>query len=364
MKSTRVRLGERSYEIVIGHGLINNCGSILKKLDIGSDAVVITNRRLIRLYGKAIKRTLIKNGMTVRFEIVPDSEKAKSISVATNLLGRLSRYDVHRRIFVVALGGGVTGDLAGFVSSIYKRGVPYVQIPTTLLAQVDSAIGGKVAIDLPAGKNLVGSFYQPKVVIADTAALKTLPRRQLRNGLAEIVKYGVIADAPLFKFLESNFPKILTLDKKALEYVISRSCGIKAKVVAYDERDTKGLRASLNYGHTIGHAIESAVGYSDLYTHGEAIALGMLVAGRIALKMRLLKEADARRIEDLIKDIGLPASIKGAAMSKIYRSHLHDKKFIHGKNRFVLAKGIGSIKIVEGVPESVIRGALKSYINN
>ncbi len=205
MNRIRVPLGERSYEILVGDGLIKNCGKIFKKLDIGRDAVVITNSRLLRLYKKIITRTLKENGLTARFELVPDSEKAKSIPVATTLLNRLSRYDLHRRIFIIALGGGVVGDLAGFVASVYKRGVPYVQIPTTLLAQVDSSIGGKVAVDLSVGKNLVGSFYQPKVIIADVSAINTLSPRQVRNGLAEIIKYGIIGDAGLFRFLESNF---------------------------------------------------------------------------------------------------------------------------------------------------------------
>lgn len=364
MKRIRVSLGERSYEILIGHGLISNCGSLIKRLNIGRDAVVVTNSRLSNLYKKALTRTLKKNGITAHFEIVPNSEKSKSISVATALLNRLSRYDLHKRIFIIALGGGVVGDLAGFVASVYKRGVPYIQIPTTLLAQVDSSIGGKVGIDLPIGKNLVGSFYQPKVVITDVSAIKTLPARQVRNGLAEIVKYGIVRDAGLFKFLESNFSRILGLEKKALEHVVSRSSKIKAEVVSRDELDTRGVRAALNYGHTLGHAIESASGYSKRYNHGEAVALGMLIAGRIAVELGMLKETDARRAEDLIRKVGLPTSVKGVAASKIYASHLHDKKFIGRHNRFVLATRIGGVKIVERIPDSAIRNALKSYIDN
>lgn len=364
MKKIRVPLGERSYDILIGHGLIKNCGRILKKLNIGTDAVIITNNRLSALYKKEIEKTLNRNGFTGRFEIVPDSEKAKSISVATTILNRLSRYDVNKSIFIIALGGGVVGDLAGFVASVYKRGIPYVQIPTTLLAQVDSSIGGKAAVDLSVAKNLVGSFYQPRAVISDIAALRTLSSRQIRNGLAEIIKYGVIKDAGLFAFLETNYRKVLKLEKGALEHIVSRSVKIKADVVAKDELDRKRIRAVLNYGHTIGHAIEAASGYSGRYDHGEAVALGMLVAGRMAVELGMLKDSEAGRVEELIKKVGLPVSIKGVGALRIYKSHLHDKKFINGRNRFVLASKIGSVRIVEGVADSIIRNALKSYITN
>lgn len=362
MKTIKVPLGKRSYDISIGRGLIRDCGSILKKLDIGTDAVIITNSRLAAIYKKTIEKTLKGNGFTCRFEIVPDSEKAKSISVASAILNRLSRYDVGRCVFIIALGGGVVGDLAGFVASVYKRGIPYAQIPTTLLAQVDSSIGGKVAVDLSVAKNLVGSFYQPRAVIADVEALKTLSPRQIRNGLAEIIKYGIIKDAGLFRFLEAGYKKVLKLEKKALEHIVSRSCKIKADVVAKDEFDRKCVRAALNYGHTIGHAIEAAAGYSGKYNHGEAVALGMLVAGDMAVALGMLKEAQALRIGRLIEKVGLPVSIKGVEIKRIYGSYLHDKKFINGRNRFILATKIGGVSIVEGVADSIIRNALKKHI--
>ncbi|MCX5678206.1 MAG: 3-dehydroquinate synthase [Candidatus Omnitrophica bacterium] len=362
MKKIRVRLGERSYDILIGRGLIGKCGRILKNLDVGSDAVVITNRRVAALYKRAIEKTLKRNSFTAHFEFIADSEKAKSLSVASDVLNRLSRYDLNKRIFIIALGGGVVGDLAGFVASIYKRGVPYVQIPTTLLAQVDSSIGGKVGVDLDVAKNLVGSFYQPKAVISDVSAMRTLSVRQIRNGLAEIIKYGVIKDAALFGYLESNYKRIMKLEEGALEYIVSRSGKIKSDIVAKDELDRKRVRAVLNYGHTIGHAVEAAAGYSDRYGHGEAIAIGMLAAGRIASDLGLIKESEADRVERLIKKVGLPVSIKGLAISKVYEAHLHDKKFADGRNRFILASRIGSARVVDGVAGSVIRNALKGYI--
>jgi len=362
MKKIRVFLKERSYDILIGDGLIDDCGNLLKRLDIGRDAVCISNKNLLSLYRARLEKSLKKSGLTVHFELVPDSEKAKSITVATRLINRISSYDKHKDVFIIAFGGGVIGDVAGFVAAAYKRGIPYAQIPTTLLAQVDSAIGGKVAVDLDVAKNLVGAFYQPKIVISDISLIRSLPARQIRNGLAEIVKYGIIKDKELFKFLEANYKKILGLHKNALEYVVLRSAEIKAAVVAKDEFDKKSVRAILNYGHTFGHAVEAASGYSAMYNHGEAVAIGMVIAARIALNLGLIKLDEVLRIEGLIKKIGLPSNIKKLRISDIYEAHLRDKKFVHGKNRLILPTGIGSVKVVEGVPDPVIKSVLKTHI--
>jgi 3-dehydroquinate synthase len=360
MKKVRLSLKGRSYDILIGRDLLRRAGEILAKLALGRDAVVISNSRILRLYGEAFRRSLAGSRLTARFERVPDSEKAKAHRTAVDLLDRIAAYDKRKTLFIVAFGGGVIGDLAGFVAAVYKRGVPYAQIPTTLLAQVDSAIGGKTGIDLPVAKNLAGAFHQPKVVISDISLLKTLSPRQVRNGLAEIIKYAVIGDRRFFGYLESNYGRILRLDDKSLEFVISRSSAIKARLVEKDELDRKGIRAALNYGHTIGHAIETAEGYSDLIYHGEAIAIGMVVAGRIAVKMGMMRPAELARIKSLIGNAGLPTKIRsGRLFAPIFAAHLHDKKFIRGKNRLVLPTGIGRVRIVEGVPDSVIRGALK-----
>jgi len=361
MKKVRVCLGERSYEIVIGPGLLQKSGRELRRLDIGSDAVIITNNRLKALYGKTLERSLKKSGFSTCFITVPDSEKAKSITVATSLINRLSAYDVGRKIFVIAFGGGVIGDLAGFVSAVYKRGIPYIQMPTTLLAQVDSSIGGKVAVDLPVAKNLVGAFYQPKIVLADTALIKSLPIRQVRAGLAEVIKYGVIRDARLFRFLENNYKQLLACKGRELESVVYACCRIKAGVVARDERDTKDARAILNFGHTLGHAIEAAAAYSGRYNHGEAIAVGMLIAARIAVDQAFLRGRDAERLESLVKKVGLPAVVKGVSLPGVYASHLHDKKFFGKTNRFILPSSIGNVRIVKNVPAFAIRNALKAY---
>ncbi|MFH1190453.1 MAG: 3-dehydroquinate synthase [Candidatus Omnitrophota bacterium] len=364
MNKIRVHLGERSYDVLIGRGLIGKCGRIIGRLGIGPDAVVITNPRVAALYRNSVEKSLKRSGFTVRFELVPDSEKAKSLRAASAVLNNLARYDVNRRVFIVALGDGVVGDLAGFVAAVYRRGVPYVQMPTTLLAQVDSSIGGKVAVDLRVAKNLVGSFYQPRAVISDVAAMKTLSPRQVKSGLAEIIKYGVIKDAALFRYVESNYRKILALDADALEHVVYRSAAIKAGIVSKDELDRGSIRAILNFGHTIGHAVEAASGYSGRYDHGEAIALGMRAATEMARALGLVKETDAARVEALISRVGLPVAIRGIAAKRIYEAHLHDKKFTNGRNRYILAAGIGKAKVIDGVADPIVRGALKKCMDN
>ncbi|MBP7055973.1 MAG: 3-dehydroquinate synthase [Candidatus Omnitrophica bacterium] len=360
MKRIRLPLGERSYHIVIGNRLISRAGHLLKGLSVGTDAFIVSNPLVARLYSTSLKRSLKSSGISSFLEIIPDSEKAKSISVAERVLERIASRDTFRKVFIIALGGGVAGDLAGFLASVYKRGVPYVQIPTTLLAQVDSSIGGKVALDLPVAKNMVGSFYQPRMVISDTDVLKTLPRRQLTNGMAEIIKYGIIKDPALFAYLEKNYQNVLSADPQVLEYVIARSAAIKAAIVSKDEYDTTGLRAILNYGHTIGHAIEATSRYSGRYSHGEAVGIGMICAARISNILGMLDEKTLARITALIKHCGLPTSLKGVSLPAIVKASRHDKKFVNKKNRLVLPKAIGKVKLVEGIPEGVIMEALKT----
>ncbi|MDP2912590.1 MAG: 3-dehydroquinate synthase [Candidatus Omnitrophota bacterium] len=362
MHKIQVHLKERSYNIIVGNGLLKKAAFFLRRLKVGTHAIVITNKRLVKLYGRILKKNLSANGIAVRFEIVPDSEMAKSGVIATRVIKSVNTHAKNKDIFIIAFGGGVVGDLAGFVAALYKRGIPYVQIPTTLLAQVDSAIGGKVAIDLPAAKNILGAFYQPKIVISDTALIKTLSPRQLRSGLSEIIKYGIIKDRALFEFIERSWKKILMLDERALDNVIIESGKIKADICSRDEFDKKGARVVLNYGHTIGHAIESASGYSHRYNHGEALAIGMVIAARISCKLRMLQAKDADRIEALIKDVGLPTRIQGLKVSDICRSYLHDKKFIRGKNRFVLPVAIGKTKVAEGIPDAIIINILKKHL--
>jgi len=247
------------------------------------------------------------------------------------------------------------GDLAGFVASAYRRGVPYVQIPTTLLAQVDSAIGGKVAIDIKEAKNIVGNFYQPKMVLCDLAFLSSLPEKELRNGLVEAVKYGIIKDKSLFHFLEKNLKKLLKAESGPMEHVVYKSCRIKARVVEKDEFDSQDIRAALNFGHTIGHAIEAALSYSKSLKHGTAVGLGMLMASDIALKYGMIKKREFKKIYTLIKKVSRKTSIKNVRTKRILEALSYDKKFVAGKNRFVVPVKIGAVKIIEEVPQRLIK---------
>ena len=360
MKKIIVNLKDRSYAIVVGHHILSKLGAMVAALEIGSDAIIITNHLVRKLYGPQVKNIFSKRKISVKFFEAPDSERSKSERVAFRLIESIARYDVQKKIFIVALGGGVIGDLAGFVAAIYKRGVPLVQVPTTLLAQIDSAIGGKVAIDLPMAKNLVGAFYQPKLVFSDVAVLKTLDVRQIKNGLAEAVKYGIIKDKPLFAYLERNYNKILSSNPQSLSTIVERCSRIKARIVEKDERDTLGLRTILNFGHTIGHGVEAAGAY-DYYQHGEAIALGMRMAAAISSELDLLSSAERQRIEALLTRIGLPQKIKNVDASLVIRSIAHDKKNASKKNRFVLIKRIGCVKIVDGVPLRLIQKILQEY---
>lgn len=362
MKKIRVNLGERSYDIVVGYNCLSSLGRVIKKLDIGRDALVVTNLTIFRLYGKKLKDSLERAGLSVRFEKVPDGEKAKSQRQFINLAERIASFDKKKGVFIVAFGGGVIGDLAGFIAAVYKRGIPYIQVPTTLLAQVDSAIGGKVAIDLSWGKNLIGAFYQPRLVFSDVALLNSLSLRQIRSGLAEIVKYGVIKDPRLFCYLEDNYSCLLKRNKSDLTEVILRSARIKARVIEKDERDTKARRIILNFGHTIGHAMETAAGYSRLISHGEAVAIGMLIASEIARELEMIAGSSLQRIERLLQKFGLPTKTNRLYLSRILAAADHDKKIIRGKNRFVLPTRIGQVKAMQDVPLSLISGAIKKRI--
>lgn len=357
MNSIRVNLKKRSYYIVIGQGAIEQIGSYIHKLKLGCDAFIITNSTVKKKHGIKLENALTNSGISCKFRTVPDSETSKSIITASSVIKDLAKYDRSKRIFIIAFGGGVVGDLAGFVASVYKRGVSYIQVPTTLLAQVDSSIGGKTAVDLIEGKNLVGAIYQPRLVISDLDFIKTLDKRQLRTGLAEVIKYGVIKDAKLFNYLEKRYKDVLGRKLSALEYIVRRSSAIKAKIVGQDEREEKGLRTILNFGHTVGHAIEAATSYAG-YSHGEAVAIGMIVAADLSRRLNLCSSSTCSRIENLIKNAGLPLKIKGAALRKIIDAHYMDKKFLGKRNRFVLIKKVGVTKIVEGLPLDMIKEVL------
>lgn len=359
MKKIKVNLEKNGYDILICCNELNKLGLYIKRMDIGKDAVIITNPLVKKLFGSKIGKILASHGFSVRFETVPDSEKSKSEKECVKLLNNISKFDTRRKVFIIALGGGVIGDLAGFTASIYKRGIPYVQIPTTLLSQVDSAIGGKTAIDLSTGKNLVGAFYQPKLVFTDVSFLETLPKKDLVSGLAEVIKYGIIKSPHLFRFVEKNYAKILEYDKRSLLNVIYESSFIKAKIIEKDELDNKNMRIVLNLGHTIGHAIEAAAKYGNSYNHGQAVGLGILSSVYIAERLGFLKELDGSRIKNVIKNTGMRVKLKNVNLKNILSALAHDKKFIHGKNRFVLPCGIGKTVVKENISQPLIKKSIK-----
>ena len=338
-----VQLGRRSYAIQIGAGLIEGLGRECARLKLGARCAIITDTNVGRRYAKATFNALAAKGFSPSLIVVPAGEKAKSLKTVQTCYDLLAAHRLERKSFIVALGGGVVGDLAGFVAATYLRGLAFVQVPTTLLAQVDSSVGGKVGVNLKAGKNLVGAFYQPRLVSCDLDALKTLPDREFRAGLAEVIKYGIIYDARLFAQIERDLPKLLKREPKMLSAVIARCCEIKAEVVARDETDG-GMRAILNFGHTIGHAIENISGYGK-FLHGEAIAIGQVAAARLSHEIVGLPQRDVERIQDLFRRAGLPLKIKlnlAQRQNLLKAMHL-DKKVSGGEIQFVLAKRVGRV---------------------
>lgn len=357
-KIIRVELKRSPYNIFIGQDIISRLGGQLKKLNIGKDAYIITNSLLKNKYGKILNSALAREGLSVRFKLIADTERSKSLETISRLLEDITSYDRKKQLFIIAFGGGVIGDVSGFVASVYRRGIPYVQVPTTLLAQVDSSIGGKTGFDLREAKNIVGTFYQPQAVFCDTNLLKTLDQRQLRSGLSEVIKYAIIKDPALFHYLQTNHKKIFSFQDAALDFVVSRCVYIKAKIIQQDERETRGRRTVLNFGHTLGHAIETAGDYRR-YSHGEAVALGMLVVSDISQRLGLLKRKTAERIENIIAAVGLPVKIRKISLRQIIKAHYHDKKFRGLINRLVLIRGIGKTKIVENIPLEIIKDVLR-----
>lgn len=361
MRKVKVNLGKRAYQIVIGSGIFYQLSVYLKKLDLGTDAFIITNAFLKNQYKTKLLGALSKNGFNCYFKLVADSEKAKSIETASRVIKELAKFDQKKKVFIIAFGGGVVGDLSGFVASVYKRGINYIQIPTTLLAQVDSAIGGKTAVDLDFGKNLVGAFYQPRLVFTEINFLKSLDTMQVRAGMAEVIKYAIIKDEKLFSFLENNYEKVMRCDPTALEIIIHACSRIKADIVAQDEKETLGLRSILNFGHTIGHAIETAGGYKK-YSHGQAVSLGMVFALDLSNQLGLIDIKLALRIKNLIKLYGLPMKIKGVALTKIIQAHYHDKKFSGKENKFVLISGIGKPMIKRNIELDLIKEVIRKLV--
>ncbi len=355
IQTLSVELGERSYPIHIGCGLIS-MDALLSPHFKHKKAVVVTNTTVAPLYLNSLKATLARIGVSVIPVVLPDGEKYKTWETLNQIFDALLGNHCERSTMLVALGGGVVGDMGGFAASCYQRGMPFVQVPTTLLSLVDSSVGGKTAINHPLGKNMIGAFYQPKLVLADISTLKTLPERELKAGLAEVIKYGLIRDPEFFVWLEGNIERLQAGDEQALAYAVHRSCQNKAEVVAADERET-GERALLNLGHTFGHAIETGLGYG-VWLHGEAVAAGTLIAAELSCRLGWITEIDVRRIENLFVRAGLP--VRGPAMGAARYIELmrHDKKVQDGKLRLVLLNAVGKAVVSDVADEGLIGEAI------
>lgn len=358
MQIVPVALGNRSYDIKIGAGLLSRLGAECARLELGQRCAVITDSNVGRRFGKAALRSLSDVGFAPVLVTVPAGEKSKRLAMVERCYDQLAAHRLERKSFIVALGGGVVGDLAGFVAATYLRGIPFVQVPTSLLAQVDSSVGGKTGVNLKSGKNLVGAFYQPRLVLCDLETLATLPRREFVSGLAEVIKYGIIYDAELFARLESQLPRLLRREAAPLTAVIARCCAIKAEVVGQDETES-GLRAILNFGHTLGHALENSSGYGK-WLHGEAISLGQVAAARLSHRLLGLPAGDVERIRTLLKQAGLPvrATLGTAQRRKLLPAMQLDKKVSNGEIKFVLAKAIGQVVWGQRVPPEQVQAAI------
>lgn len=360
MDTVRVKLKERSYDICIGSNILSDIGSRLKPLKTSPKTAIISNPTVFKLYGRKVRDSIKRAGFNVKTVIVPDGEKYKDINTVQKIYGELLKHRLDRKSALIALGGGVIGDITGFVASTYMRGIDYIQVPTTLLAQVDSSVGGKTGVNHGLGKNMIGTFYQPRLVWVDIDTLKTLPERELLAGLAEVIKYGVIWDKKLFDFLEDNQRKIFYLHKDVISRIVTRSCEIKAAVVSKDEREA-GLRAVLNYGHTVGHAIETVTKYKK-FLHGEAVAIGMNIEARLAEMAGLLKIHDMLRIQALIGSFCLPSEApNNLNINSLMASMQLDKKAVAGELKFILPEKIGKARIQKGVAKDMIKQALLIY---
>jgi 3-dehydroquinate synthase len=360
--TVRVSLGERGYDILVGPGLIAEAGDLMRPVLRAPRVIVVTDERVALLHLTALEAALGRAGIAHGAVVLPPGEGTKDFAHLERLIDRLMELKLERTTALVALGGGVIGDLAGFAAAVALRGVDYLQVPTTLLAQVDSSVGGKTAINTRHGKNLVGAFHQPRLVLADCDALKTLPRREMLAGYAEVAKYGAIGDAGFFAWLEQNGPAVVAGEPLAVMHAVSASCAAKARVVAADERE-EGLRETLNFGHTFGHALEAETGFSDALLHGEAVGFGMVLAARLSAERGLCPRADAARLAAHLAAMGLPASFARLPQfrwdAKRLVAHMaRDKKVRDGRIGFVLTRGIGTAFTARDVPVEAVEAML------
>src|SRR6266849_7160841 len=351
-----VSLGSRSYRIVVASGALATVGPRLRELSVGARAALVSDGAVARLYGKTVRASLESAGFSVAAIDVPEGEGAKTLEVAQRCWNELLAAGLDRTSTVLALGGGAVGDVAGFAAATYMRGVNFVQLPTTVLAQVDASIGGKTAIDHPRAKNLIGAFHQPRLVLVDPGVVVTLSDREFRSGLAEVVKHGIVADEPYFVDVERHAGALLARDLPTLERVIAGSCRIKASVVERDEQETE-LRAMLNYGHTVGHALEASTAYGR-FAHGEAVSIGIAAAARLAHRLGLASLDTVLRQERLLEALGLPVRLADIDHAALLAAIGRDKKARDGTVPFVLAPRIGEFRLVFDVPPDALRGVL------
>ena len=357
METLSVALGDRAYPIHIGAGLIGRA-DLYRPYLAGGSVAIVTNDVVAPLYLSKVKQALA--GARTAEIVVPDGEQAKSWQTLNRAFDGLLKAGCGRDTLVVALGGGVVGDLAGFAAAVYQRGVAFLQVPTTLLAQVDSSVGGKTAINHALGKNMIGAFHQPVAVISDVAVLDTLPDRELRSGIAEVIKHGFALDAAFVDWLEANIEKLLRRDREALAHAVRRSCELKARIVAADEREA-GERALLNFGHTFGHAIEAGAGYGT-WLHGEAVAVGMVMAAELSALMGDLKKTEVGRVRELVRRAGLPIAGPALAPERLIELMALDKKAAKGRMRFVVLESIGRARLRADVDDAAVRGAIVAAV--
>jgi 3-dehydroquinate synthase len=352
----QIALGERSYPIVIGSGLLGDAGLLARHVQ-ARDLLVVTNETVAPLYLAKLQAGLA--GKRVRAVVLPDGEQYKTLGVLERVFDALVDARMNRDACVIALGGGVVGDMAGFAAACYQRGIDFVQVPTTLLAQVDSSVGGKTGVNHPRGKNLIGAFHQPRAVLSDLDTLRTLPARELHAGLAEVIKYGLIDDADFLQWIERHVDDLRALDLQALATAVRRSCEIKARIVAADERE-HGQRALLNLGHTFGHAIETAAGYGE-WLHGEAVGMGMLLAADMSLRLGWIDAADVARVRELLVRAGLPVTAPPIGAARAFELMGMDKKVLQGRIRLVLLRRLGAGVVSGDYPADLLQATLQTH---
>jgi len=362
VKTVSVALNERSYNIHVGNGILSHVGRLLSQLDLPRRVVVISSHSILCYHGASLLNSLSQPGISSVVVTIGEGERFKTLSTVESVCQKLAQARVDRRTLLVAFGGGVIGDIVGFVAASFLRGIPYVQVPTTLLAQIDSSIGGKTGVNLAAGKNLVGAFFQPKAVIVDPLALVTLPQREFRSGIYEALKYGIIARPALFELVDRHQKYFPRKNKAHMEKMILECARLKAEVVSKDECES-GLRMILNFGHTIGHAVEAATGYR-LFTHGEAIGHGMIMATQLARSLAKISGSEALRIQEAIQRVSPLPSLNKLSWPRILKPMLADKKFVGQRLKFVLPLRVGKVEIVPDTPQDAVEETVRSYLRS